>query len=122
MLKTNLPDHVRKAPSDEAVSVIHAPEGFQKQQWVREIRSSSTFSRLTSKTDCILQESTDSQQAAANSDGTIVSPSDGQSLSRVSRVHASLQQSDLWPHQLTFCLAHAFSTLDECQADRFLPR
>lgn len=33
MLKTNIPDHVRKASSEEAVSVIHAPEGFQ--QWVR---------------------------------------------------------------------------------------
>ncbi|KAF3764552.1 hypothetical protein M406DRAFT_258214 [Cryphonectria parasitica EP155] len=28
-LKTNIPDHIRKSSSDEAVSVIHAPEGFQ---------------------------------------------------------------------------------------------
>lgn len=32
MLKTNIPDHVRKSSSEEAISVIHAPEGFQ--QWV----------------------------------------------------------------------------------------
>ena len=33
MLKTNIPDHVRHNLSEEAVSVIHAPENFQS--WVR---------------------------------------------------------------------------------------
>lgn len=32
-LKTNVPDSVRTTSSEEAVSVIHAPESFQ--QWVR---------------------------------------------------------------------------------------
>ncbi|KAM7224355.1 hypothetical protein V8F06_000136 [Rhypophila decipiens] len=29
MLRTNIPDHIRKSVSDEAVSVIHAPHSFQ---------------------------------------------------------------------------------------------
>lgn len=33
MLRTNLPDAVRTGSSEEAVSVIHAPESFH--QWVR---------------------------------------------------------------------------------------
>jgi hypothetical protein len=33
MLKTNLPDHIRHNLSDEAISVIHAPESFRS--WVR---------------------------------------------------------------------------------------
>jgi hypothetical protein len=32
MLTTNLPDHVRQASSEEAVSVIHAPQSFAS--WV----------------------------------------------------------------------------------------
>lgn len=32
MLKTNIPDHVRRSGSEEVVSVIHAPPNFQ--DWV----------------------------------------------------------------------------------------
>jgi len=32
MLRTNIPDQVRQTLSEEAVSVIHAPESFQN--WV----------------------------------------------------------------------------------------
>lgn len=32
MLTTNIPDHVRQTGSEEAVSVIHAPESFHS--WV----------------------------------------------------------------------------------------
>lgn len=35
MLRTNIPDHIRKSISDEAVSVIHAPHSFQN--WVRSL-------------------------------------------------------------------------------------
>lgn len=35
MLSTNLPDSVRQASNEEAVSVIHAPESFTS--WVRRI-------------------------------------------------------------------------------------
>jgi hypothetical protein len=33
MLRTNLPDSIRKSMSEEVVSVIHAPQSFQS--WVR---------------------------------------------------------------------------------------
>ena len=32
MLKTNIPDHIRRSPTEESISVIHAPESFQ--DWV----------------------------------------------------------------------------------------
>ena len=32
MLRTNIPDHVRKSLSEEVISVIHAPQSFQN--WV----------------------------------------------------------------------------------------
>lgn len=39
MLRTNIPDHIRKSANEEAVSVIHAPQSFEN--W----RSSDSFSR-----------------------------------------------------------------------------
>ena len=36
MLSTNIPDHIRHNASEEAVSVIHAPESFQS--WVSVFR------------------------------------------------------------------------------------
>lgn len=35
MLTTNIPEHVRQSGSEEAVSVIHAPESFHS--WVSTI-------------------------------------------------------------------------------------
>ncbi len=36
MLRTNIPDHIRKSMSEEVISVIHAPQSFQN--WVRALR------------------------------------------------------------------------------------
>ncbi|KAI5917859.1 hypothetical protein F4810DRAFT_704586 [Camillea tinctor] len=44
MLRTNIPDHLRQTPNEEAVSVIHAPESFQS--WA----SSDTPSRRSEST------------------------------------------------------------------------
>jgi hypothetical protein len=35
MLRTNLPDSIRKSMSEEVISVIHAPQSFQS--WVRPV-------------------------------------------------------------------------------------
>ncbi len=50
MLSTNIPDHLRQSASEEAVSVIHAPESFHS--WVRRCsRHLVETRRLTGKTD-----------------------------------------------------------------------
>ncbi len=54
LLKTNLPDHVRQSGSEEAVSVIHAPESFQTwvcyNHWPRH-KDTSLAPRMDSLTD-----------------------------------------------------------------------
>lgn len=47
MLTTNLPDTVRQPASDEAVSVIHAPESFASWVSLDGPSSSLKFFRLT---------------------------------------------------------------------------
>lgn len=46
MLTTNLPDTVRQSNTEEAVSVIHAPESFAN--WVRRLQSPSFDARGSS--------------------------------------------------------------------------
>lgn len=80
MLKTNIPDHIRKASSEEAVSVIHAPEGFQ--QWVCPTRTLSA--RDVAEKLMAWQTSTDTTQVAAKPDD-IISPPESEPSAKVRR-------------------------------------
>lgn len=55
MLRTNLPDAMRTNSSEEAVSVIHAPESFH--QWVRGEESGCILSwKLSGETGIVRSE------------------------------------------------------------------
>ncbi|KAK3393764.1 hypothetical protein B0H63DRAFT_27519 [Podospora didyma] len=48
MLRTNLPDHIRKSMTEEVVSVIHAPQSFQSWKSTDKLSTSSVTNSMSS--------------------------------------------------------------------------
>jgi hypothetical protein len=65
MLATNIPDHLRQAGNEEAVSVIHAPESFQS--WVRLRRFPLRWTIRANKTKTSSEQVVKADQASEKS-------------------------------------------------------